>query len=102
MENKKIKHVFDDENGNKSMVTIDGNTIKFGGMVYSLSKLEDLLIQIDPGGFSKAINSVVYGLVQVTSEAINNDVDVQGMLPTASDIYYAKQLAESFAEMEVK
>ncbi|WP_297094007.1 hypothetical protein [uncultured Draconibacterium sp.] len=102
MENQKIKYVFENVSGNKSMVTIEGDTIKFGGQKFSLAKLEDLLTQEEPSRVSKALNSVVYGLAQVTAEAINNNAVVQGLLPTSTEIYYAKLLAESFAELEVK
>ncbi|KJF44054.1 hypothetical protein [Draconibacterium sediminis] len=102
MENQKNVITFKDENGEINTVTIEGSTIKFGATKYSLVELDDLFTMTDPKEFAGVIRDMIYCIAQLTTEAINNSIDIQGMLPTAGDIYYAKFLAESFARMEVK
>lgn len=107
MEKQRVTISFNDKNGKACETVIDGETIQFGGLKVSLKELANLLWEIEPKGYSKAINGLLFSWNEITTQAIKNganltDMMTTGMFPGSSDYFYLKQLSESFEKLEVK
>jgi len=82
----------------------DGKLIINGDSI-DLNALEELLQLADLSTFSNSIENLFYNLCQVASihsmlAKEMNDLDAAGCFPEIKDIYYLKQLSDSFKKMQ--
>ncbi len=84
----------------------DGKLI-IGSNTIDLNVLEDLLQLADLNTFSNSIENVFYNLCQVASvlsmfaKEMGQMEETAGCFPEINDIYYLKQLSDSFKKMQL-